>query len=249
VDSLAAVKRARPISAQIRLTLGDSVTFQGFNVNAQFGGSLTATQRAGGLATATGSLTIREGHYKAYGQDLTIKDGVIRWAGGPVDNPGLSVRVTRTADTVVAGLQIDGTLKEPRVSVFSEPTMSEGQALSYLVTGHPAGEGAGASGNLATKALTSLGLRGGDFLAKAVGEGVGLSEARIQATGDFRSAAFVAGRYLSPNLYVSYAVGLFDPVSTLRLRYVLSNRFTLQAEAGKETGADVLIKVEPKPKK
>ena len=50
--------------------------------------------------------------------------------------------------------------------------------------------------------------------------------------------------YLSPSLYVSYGIGLFDPISTLRLRYLLSERWTLQAETGAETGADVVFKVE-----
>jgi len=53
------------------------------------------------------------------------------------------------------------------------------------------------------------------------------------------------GRFLTPSLYVSYGIGLFDPVSTLRLRYVLSNHFTLLAEAGKAQSADALLKLEP----
>jgi hypothetical protein len=43
---------------------------------------------------------------------------------------------------------------------------------------------------------------------------------------------------------VSYGIGVFDPISTLRLRYILSSRFTLLAEAGKVTSADALLKVE-----
>jgi translocation and assembly module TamB len=43
---------------------------------------------------------------------------------------------------------------------------------------------------------------------------------------------------------LSYGIGLFDPVSTLRLRYVLSSKWTLQAEKGAATGADLLYRVE-----
>ena len=54
----------------------------------------------------------------------------------------------------------------------------------------------------------------------------------------------MAGRYLTPNLYVSYGIGLFDPVSILKLRYVISSHWTLQAERGEAVGADVFYKIE-----
>jgi len=103
---------------------------------------------------------------------------------------------------------------------------------------------AASRGSLASKAASSLGLRGGNLLARSVGKGVGLDEAQIETKGDLKEASFVAGKYLSPNLYVSYGIGLFDPVSTLRLRYVLSSKWTLQAETGTGTGADLLYRFE-----
>jgi translocation and assembly module TamB len=145
---------------------------------------------------------------------------------------------------VVAGVQIRGTLKAPQVTIFSEPAMEQGRALQYLVLGHPLGEASGTQGSLASKAASSLGLRGGNLLARSVGKGVGLDEAQIETKGDLKEASFVAGKYLSPNLYVSYGIGLFDPVSTLRLRYVLSSKWTLQAETGTGTGADLLYRFE-----
>ena len=41
-------------------------------------------------------------------------------------------------------------------------------------------------------------------------------EAKIETKGDLKEASFVAGKYLSPSLYVSYGIGVFDPISTLR---------------------------------
>ena len=104
--------------------------------------------------------------------------------------------------------------------------------------------GSGADGNLASKAATSLGLRGGNLIAGTLGKGIGLDEARIETEGDLQKASFVAGRYLSPSLYVSYGIGLFDPISTLRLRYIVSDKLTLQAERGAATGADILFRIE-----
>jgi translocation and assembly module TamB len=112
------------------------------------------------------------------------------------------------------------------------------------VLGHPLGQTGGSQGSLASQAASSLGLRGGNLLASTLGRGVGLDQARIETKGDLQQASFVAGKYLSPNLYVSYGIGLFDPVSTLRLRYLLSSKWTLQAETGEATGADLLFRIE-----
>jgi translocation and assembly module TamB len=135
-------------------------------------------------------------------------------------------------------------LKSPQVTIFSEPPMSQGRALEYLVLGRPLSQSGGTQGNLASQAASSLGLRGGNLLATTLGRGAGLDQARIETKGDLQQASFVAGKYLSPNLYVSYGIGLFDPVSTLRLRYVLSSKWTLQAEKGEAMGADILYRVE-----
>ncbi|MEO8226898.1 MAG: translocation/assembly module TamB domain-containing protein [Gemmatimonadota bacterium] len=236
----------RSLSTNVRIVLGDSVSFKGFNFTASLGGAIQATQAPGRPALGSGTVVIREGQYKAYGQDLTITNGLVRFAGGPVDNPGLNIRAQRLAeDSVVAGLQIGGTLKSPDVTIFSNPSMSQNRALEYIVLGHPMGENTGGpQGSLLSKAVSSAGLRGGNLIAKTLGKGVGLDEARLETKGDLRQASFVAGRYLSPNLYVTYGIGLFDPISTLRLRYTISQHWTLQAERGQAVGADVLYKVE-----
>lgn len=246
LDSVLVLRRNRPVTAQVKITLGDSVSFSGFNFNAELGGSLLLVQANDQLPTATGTMYIEEGRYKAYGQDLRIRRGEVRFTGGPIDNPDLSVNATRTAfngaDAVTAGIRILGSLQSPDVSLYSEPPMSETQILSYILTGGPVGAGVG--GSLLDKALTSLGLRGGSMLGPVLGQQVGLDQAKYSTARDVRGTSLAFGRFLTPSLYVSYGIGVFDPISTLRLRYVLSNRFTLLAEAGKVTSADALMKIE-----
>ena len=57
-------------------------------------------------------------------------------------------------------------------------------------------------------------------------------------------AAFVAGKYLSPRLFVSYGIGLFQNERALRVRYLLSRRWTIEAESGQATGTDILYRIE-----
>src|SRR5262249_25892457 len=97
LDSVQVLHRNRPLSAQVKLTLGDSVSFTAFNSNAQLGGALQLVQTPDELPTATGTVYIEEGRYRAYGQDLTIRKGEVRFTGGSLDNPALAITATRDA--------------------------------------------------------------------------------------------------------------------------------------------------------
>jgi translocation and assembly module TamB len=194
---------------------------------------------------AVGELEIKDGVYKAYGQDLTLDRGRVVFAGGPLDNPGLDLRAYRKADDgVVAGLNIKGTLKSPETTIYSDPPMGQSEALAYILLGHPLGQASPQEGNLLANAANSLGLKGGNLVAKKLAARYGLEEARIESTGGLKEASLVVGKYLSPRLYVTYGLGLFEPISTFRIRYILGRDWTLQAEQGTETGADFLYTVE-----
>jgi len=43
---------------------------------------------------------------------------------------------------------------------------------------------------------------------------------------------------------VNYGLGITDPATTLRIQYFVNNRWTLMAETGTQTRADVLFTVE-----
>jgi translocation and assembly module TamB len=85
---------------------------------------------------------------------------------------------------------------------------------------------------------------GANVLTGNLASSVGLDEARIETGSSREDAAFVAGKYLSPKLYVSYGVGLFEPVNTLRIRYSLTSKLTLQAQTGTYDATDILFRIE-----
>ncbi|HUF76575.1 MAG TPA: translocation/assembly module TamB domain-containing protein, partial [Longimicrobiales bacterium] len=244
-DSLASARQLMRIIPRVRVTLGDSISVQGFGFTARPRGTLLLSEGPGATLVGTGEVTVTGGRYRAYGQDLTIERGRILFASSPLDDPGLDVRASRTAgDGVVAGLDVSGTLGQPEVAVFSEPAMPQSDALAYIVLGRPLGAASTAEGNRVASAAASLGLRRGDVLAGRIAQRFGLSDARIEADGPLDQAALVAGKYLSPRLYVSYGVGLIEPVSTFRMRYLLSGRWTLTAESGSSAGADLQYRIE-----
>jgi translocation and assembly module TamB len=233
------------VRARVRVILGDEVEVKASGFSGEVTGSLLVVEQPGKATTGVGELLVSNGVYKAYGQDLTLERGRLVFAGGPVGNPGLDLRAFRRADDgTIAGIMVRGTLEAPQTTLYSDPPMGQSEALAYLLLGHPLGQATPQEGSLVSNAANSLGLKGGNLLAKRIGARFGLEEARIESDGGLDEARLVVGRYLSPRLYVTYGLGLFEPISTLRLRYILGRDWTLQAEQGEETRADILYRVE-----
>src|SRR3546814_14949833 len=77
---------------------------------------------------ARGEINLVDGHYKAYGQDLTIETGKLIFSGGPVTEPALEVRATRKpTEDVTVGLYVRGTRRKPDFQLFSTPPMPHQQ--------------------------------------------------------------------------------------------------------------------------
>ncbi|MES9942161.1 MAG: translocation/assembly module TamB domain-containing protein [Candidatus Thiodiazotropha sp. 6PLUC2] len=227
-------KNDAPFNAEIRLSLGKRVSFDGFGLRGNFTGNLLIIDEPGRPVLGRGRLGVVDGVYQAYGQDLKIERGYALFADSPVDNPGINVRAVREVDDVTAGLRVSGTLKKPNLDLFSTPAMSESDVLTYILTGRPPGESSGQTVGLAAALKAS----GASNLASELGRRFGLEEFRLDTGSTLEEAAFVAGTYLSPKLYVQYINELSSSESKMRLRYDLTDRWQLEAETGKTQAGD-----------
>jgi len=57
-------------------------------------------------------------------------------------------------------------------------------------------------------------------------------------------ASYTLGKYLTPELYVSYGIGLFDAINTFNLRYSLTDRLALESVSGSGNSADLIYTIE-----
>lgn len=227
---------ASPLNADINVTLGEKVTIVGYGLNARVLGKLDVKEQPGSPTTGSGEVRV-EGTYKAYGQDLTVRQGQLLFAGTPLDNPRLNIVAVRELDEVTAGLRITGSAQNPQLTVFSDPAMGQSDALAYLVTGKPlseVGQADDEEGDMLQTAARSLGTAAGGLLAKNIGNRLGIDEFGIKDEEAVGGAALTVGQYLSPRLYLSYGVGLFEPGEVITLRYKLSRSLALEALNGPE---------------
>jgi translocation and assembly module TamB len=228
--------QALPIFADVRMILGEDVELAGFGLVANVAGQLAVRERPGEPTSGSGEIRVA-GTYKAYGQDLTIQQGSLLFANTPLDNPNLRIVATREVGEITAGLRVGGNAKSPVLTVFSNPEMGQADALSYLVAGKPLdqiGQGGEGEGDALQTAARSLGTAAGGLIAKNLGKRFGVDEIGIKDNEMIGGSAFTIGQYLSPRLYLSYGVGLFDPGEVVTLRYKLTEALAVQAERGSE---------------
>jgi translocation and assembly module TamB len=215
------------------LRQGTEVHLIGFGLDSNLGGQLTIQQGPGQPPVGRGQIQLN-GTFKAYGQDLTIQQGRLLFAGTPVENPGLDISATRAFpdQNITVGLQVRGTAIKPILTVFSNPAMEQSDALSYLVAGKPLSQLKGGDGNAVSSAASALGTAGGDLLAKSIGAKMGLDDVGVADNTAVGGAALTVGKYLSPRIYVGYGVGLFTPGSVVTLRYKLTRLFDFEMQNG-----------------
>ena len=252
----------RPLNMQadLRLTLGDDVAYSGGGLTTEITGDMSLLYESGQSAVASGIVDL-DGSYETSGQNLNLERGRLFFAG-PLDNPGLDVRAVRQIETraglaasapslqsgaqagaIRVGVDLTGTMKAPQTRIFSQPAMSEADALSYLLFGRPLTGTDGAEAASLESAAISMGLSQALPLIQRAGESVGLDELSVQST-EADAGELMAGKFLSPRLYVRYTYGLFNRIGGLLLHFRLTDRLSLETRSGDAKSMDILYVVE-----
>jgi len=234
-------QRPLNVSANIRVGLGENVRYTGAGLDVALAGAMGLTYQSGESAVASGAVTLT-GNYQAYGQTLEIDAGRLLFAG-PVANPNLDVRAIRKIDETTVGIQLSGTVEAPVSRVFSEPAMAEADALSYLLLGRPLSTtGDEETATLETAAF-AMGLQQALPVIQRVGESLGLDEFSVQTT-TADTGELMAGKRISPRVYIRYTYGLFNRIGGLLMRFNLNNRLSLETRSGDYRSMDLIYTVE-----
>jgi translocation and assembly module TamB len=239
--------RSLPLTAVVNVILGEHIEVTGYGLEATVAGQLQVREAPDTPTTGSGQVSVA-GRYEAYGQKLTIEDGRLLFAGTPLDNPRLAITAMRKVDDDLStGVRIAGTAKRPIITVVSKPEVGEADALSYLVTGRSlsdVGSASGSSQDALNSARQSLQGAGAGLVAKRIGARLGLDEAGVEENDLIGGSALTIGEYLSPRLYLSYGVGLFEPGEVIALRYKLTEDVGVRIQRGTEetrTGVEYRI--------
>jgi translocation and assembly module TamB len=236
----AQTKEGKPpmaIAMDINVEVGqEKLSFSGFGLTANLAGHV----HIGDNLDTRGELNLNDGRYRAYGQRLTIRKARLLFAE-PVDQPYLDIEAIRQTDDVIAGIRLSGSAEQPTTTVFSEPAMSQEQALSYLVLGRPLATD-GEDNNMMAQAALALGLAGSSGTAGKLASDLGIKDFDLDTSGSGDKTAVVASGKITDKLSLRYGVGVFEPANTIALRYLLSKKVYLEAAGGVASSLDIFYK-------
>jgi translocation and assembly module TamB len=214
----------------------DKLSFAGFGLTANVQGHV----HIGDNLDTRGELWLNDGRYRAYGQRLTVRRARLLFAG-PLDQPYLDVEAIRQTDDVIAGIRLSGSAEQPTTQIFSEPAMSQEQALSYLVLGRPLSSN-GEDNNMLAQAALGLGLMGSSGVTGGLAKNLGIQDFQLDTQGSGNTTSVVASGNISEKLSLRYGVGVFEPANTIALRYKLSKKVYLEAASGVASSLDIFYK-------
>lgn len=157
---------------------------------------------------------------------------------------------------ITLGVNATGTLQSPQLTLFSEPAvLSKTDILSYLLLGHPSNTLSFTDAQFLLESTSSMKLNIADMgqITNQIQNIFGIDEVKITtanyidpATGALQqTTALMLKKTLSPRFYISYSIGLFDPINIFTLHYILTKKWSLQtASSTFANSADLVYSVD-----
>ena len=238
-----------PIKLDLTVGLGGDVQLDALGLKTKLLGGVRLSQSPDTPLRADGEISLDDGRFKSFGQNLLIEEGKLRFSGN-IASPYLSVKAYRDPDTmedanVTVGVKVSGPATQPKIEIYSEPQLSETEKLSYLLRGKSTSSSGTTSNDEAmTGILLGAGLSQANGLVSGIGESLGLSDVSLDSTGSGDNTQVSISGYLIPGLQLQYGVGVFTSIAEVKIRYELMPRLYLQALSGLNQALDLFYKFE-----
>jgi len=194
------VLRGRDMQASFsRIGLGD--------MNITVGGDLNVRKDPSAEPEIIGTVSVVRGFYDFQGRRFEVlRDSLIRFLGNKPVDPALQVSAQRIISGVTAIVNIRGTVREPSVTLASNPPMDEADVLSLIVFNQPINQlGEAERLNLVERAGTMAAGYLTTPLANSIAQALDLDMVEIRASGGINGQPSVAlGQQFGSRLFVSF---------------------------------------------
>jgi translocation and assembly module TamB len=255
------------VDIQVNVVFGDKVRIQAEGLAGRMEGNVLLTGRTPERILGKGTLKIVNGKFNSYGIKLDVTRGNIIFDNRPVDQASLDIMAIRAFnpgkfDEIKAGVTVTGTPMSPLIKLYSEPPMTDTDVLSYIVLGRPikAGAESNQTAMLLKSASAVLGTTKAGGIQDQLQQRLGIDTLEVQeqpksafissyrttttSSPTLDNSLMTVGKYLSPDLYVSYGRSLFNDQYIVSARYALTKQLELESKAGIATSVDLFYKID-----
>ncbi len=226
----------------MNLNLGEKFYLRAAGLEGRLAGQLHIHSDRKNAFQVNGSIAAQDTTFKAYGQNLTVKRGIVSFQG-PLDDPGLSVLAVREGLQVEAGVEILGSVRHPQIKLVSTPNVPDTEKLSWIVLGRkPDASGLDTSA-LLTAAGSILGGQSGSGIMDQIPRTLGVDEITVKQAGvgsSLTGQIGIVGKRISSRAYLSYERSLATTTMGItKLTYNLTPKVTVVTQAGEDNAIDL----------
>jgi translocation and assembly module TamB len=266
-----------PVYAEIEVDLGDKTSLHGFGFNSYLTGNLKIFSYPGQLTTALGDIGFKDGAYQNYGKRFEVTDkSNLNFNYSPISNPNLDITALYhlPADLLLAnnapskiGVKIQGTAEQPKLTLFSVPSLSQANILAYIIVGQPLQSDQGQQySNAMQSAALAFALNGGSqSVLKDIQDTLGINELSFgtinsvpmmsdslsyannqnNAASQSQTALFI-GKSITSKFHISYGFSIFNGQQELDTTYKFTEHWSLRTDyTTLDTGADIIYQITP----
>jgi translocation and assembly module TamB len=179
---------------------------RGHGLDLEVAGDLTLGVRED-RSVVSGQLEAKQGSLMFLGRFFDVDRGTVDFfPDEDASDPDLDVRLSTNVAGVTYLVEIHGRARNPRLTLSSEPPMSEADIVSSLLFGKPASDlDDGQEDVLKDRTQQILLTYGSKVMGDSISRGFGLDVVSFQeARGRHVGTALVVGKYLSPRAMVRY---------------------------------------------
>jgi len=228
------------LEADVRVRIDPGFTLRAPQLESTVGGDLRLRTAPGEPLQLFGDLQLLGGELRLLGQALRLERGGVGFVGDPM-NPDLNISAVRDipGEQLRVGARVSGTLKVPQVDFFSDPPRPERETMSWLLRGRGPDAGTGSADSTAmalSLGATALNRTG---VLQSLEKLPWLSGVSLGAEGSEEETAATISAYVGKRLFLSYGMGIYEPVNTLTGRLYLRSRLWLEVVSRLERSFDL----------
>lgn len=242
------VSRPVPSIIDLNVSIGDDVKLSAMGLEAGVEGSLKLAKALNDTdIQANGKVELVDGKADLFGHHFIVnyaRAGFI----GQIANPTLDVEVIadpdEMEDNVEAGVRVTGDTLNPKVTLFSKPSMSQNEVMSYLLYGHGLDKNSSLNEGSNASMLVGLGVSSAGGLVNSVMGAFGVQNLEFNASGSGEETQVEVQGYITRNIRVGYGYGVFNAVGEFKLRYEFMRRLYAEFVSSLDQAVDLIYSFE-----
>ena len=199
------------------------------------------------MPRATGEINVVDGDADIYGRKFNFEQARVIFYDD-ITNPNLNIEVVADRDyiesDVMVGARVLGTAQSPEIKLFSKPTMSENEILSYILYGHGLDKNAINQDSNNSNMLLGLGVSGLSGIAQSIVGSFGVQDVQLGTQGSGDEMQVEVQGYINRRLRLSYGYGVFSTVGEFKVRYELVRNLYAEFVSSIDKAVDLVYSFE-----